>query len=69
MSPQTVAMILKRFEEPDEVRAMTLGRFELVRLGGMTLGRATCQPGPGDRDARRGPVLHPARASRLFGAR
>ena len=45
MSPQTVAMILKRFEEPDEVRAMTLGRFELVRLGGMTLGRATYQPG------------------------
>ena len=45
MSPQTTAMILKRFEEPDEVRAMTLGRFELVRLGGMTVGRATYQPG------------------------
>ena len=45
MSSQTVAMILKRFEEPDEVGAMTLGRFELVRLGGMTLGRATYQPG------------------------
>ena len=45
MSPQTAAMILKRFEEPDEVRAMTLGRFELVRLGGMTVGRATYQPG------------------------
>ena len=39
------AVILKRFEHPDEVRAMTLGRFEVVHLGGMTIGRATYQPG------------------------
>jgi quercetin dioxygenase-like cupin family protein len=45
MSRQTTAMILKRFEQPDEVREMMLGRFELVRLGGMTFGRATYQPG------------------------
>jgi hypothetical protein len=38
-------MILKRFECPDEVREMPLGRFELVRIGGMTIGRATYQPG------------------------
>ena len=38
-------MILKRFERPDEVREMPLGRFELVRIGGMTIGRATYQPG------------------------
>jgi hypothetical protein len=38
-------VILKRFEQPDEVRELTLGRFELVRLGGMTIGRATYQPG------------------------
>jgi hypothetical protein len=38
-------MILKRFERPDEVREMMLGRFEVVRLGGMTIGRATYQPG------------------------
>lgn len=38
-------MILKRFERPDEVREMHLGRFEIVRLGGMTIGRATYQPG------------------------
>jgi quercetin dioxygenase-like cupin family protein len=38
-------VILKRFETPDEVREMALGRFEIVRLGGMTLGRATYQPG------------------------
>jgi quercetin dioxygenase-like cupin family protein len=38
-------VILRRFEQPDEVREMVRGRFELVRLGGLTLGRATYQPG------------------------
>ncbi len=38
-------VILKRFERPDEVREMKLGRFEIVRAGGLTLGRATYQPG------------------------
>ena len=37
--------ILKRFETPDEVREMPLGRFEIVRLGGVAIGRATYQPG------------------------
>lgn len=32
-------------DRPDEVRAMTKGRFELVRLGGITVGRATYEPG------------------------
>jgi uncharacterized RmlC-like cupin family protein len=45
MNPQMARMILKRFDAPDEVREMTLGRFEVVRLGGLTLGRATYQPG------------------------
>ena len=40
-----IEIILKRFEAPDEVRHMELGTFELVRLGGMTIGRATYQPG------------------------
>jgi mannose-6-phosphate isomerase-like protein (cupin superfamily) len=40
-----VGVILKRFESPDEVREMPLGRFEVVRLGGQTVGRATYQPG------------------------
>lgn len=44
MQPQT-DMILRRFEKPDEVREMTLGRFELVRLGNLTIGRATYRPG------------------------
>jgi quercetin dioxygenase-like cupin family protein len=40
-----VDVILKRFTQPDEVRKMTRGRFELVRIGGMTIGRATYEPG------------------------
>ena len=38
-------VILKRFETPDEVRHMELGRFEVVRIAGLTIGRATYQPG------------------------
>jgi quercetin dioxygenase-like cupin family protein len=38
-------VVLKRFDRPDEVREFELGRFELVTLGGMTIGRATYQPG------------------------
>jgi quercetin dioxygenase-like cupin family protein len=38
-------VILKRFEQPDEVRRFEKGKFELVRIGGMTIGRATYEPG------------------------
>ena len=38
-------VIVKRFERPDEVREMIKGRFEIVRLGRLTIGRATYQPG------------------------
>lgn len=37
--------ILKRFEEPDEVREFEKGRLELVTINGQTFGRATYQPG------------------------
>ena len=40
-----MAPILRRFEAPDEVRTFTKGKFELVRIGGLTIGRATYQPG------------------------
>lgn len=40
-----VDVVLKRFDKPDEVRVLRKGRFEIVRLGGMTLGRATYEPG------------------------
>jgi len=45
MNSEQVAVILKSFEEPDEVRLMQKGKFELVHLGGLTIGRATYQPG------------------------
>ncbi len=38
-------VILKRFDEPDEIREFQKGRFELVYIGGMTIGRATYEPG------------------------
>lgn len=36
---------LKRFDNPDEVRTFEKGRFEILRIGGMTIGRATYEPG------------------------
>ena len=41
----SVDVVLKRFDTPDEVRQFERGRFELVTIGGMTLGRATYEPG------------------------
>ncbi len=38
-------VILKRFEQPDETREFELGKFEVVRIGGLTVGRATYRPG------------------------
>ena len=38
-------VILKRFEHPDETRVFERGKFELVHVGGMTIGRATYEPG------------------------
>jgi quercetin dioxygenase-like cupin family protein len=38
-------VILKRFEQPDEIREFERGKFEIVRLGGLIIGRATYQPG------------------------
>jgi hypothetical protein len=48
MSPGGVKVtdiILARFEKPDEVRTFDKGKFEVVRIAGMTLGRATYSPG------------------------
>ncbi len=42
---QELDVILRRFEAPDEVRTFDKGRFEIVRLHGMTIGRATYEPG------------------------
>src|SRR5436190_22110751 len=45
MNIDRVTIILKRFEAADEVRMLQKGRFDLVHLGGMTIGRATYEPG------------------------
>jgi len=36
---------LKRFENPDEARVFEKDRFELAHIGGITIGRATYEPG------------------------
>lgn len=38
-------VILKRFDNPDETRLFEKGRFDIVRIGGMTIGRAMYEPG------------------------
>ena len=38
-------VILKRFETPDETRVFEKGKFEIVHIGGLTIGRATYEPG------------------------
>ena len=45
MNRAEIDVILKKFESPDELRTMTLGKFEIIHLGDMTIGRATYQPG------------------------
>jgi quercetin dioxygenase-like cupin family protein len=40
-----IEVILKRFDSPDETRRFEKGKFELVRIGGLTIGRATYEPG------------------------
>ncbi len=45
MKPEQIGLILKRFNNPDEIRRMEKGTFEIVHIGGMTIGRATYQPG------------------------
>jgi quercetin dioxygenase-like cupin family protein len=40
-----LSVIIKRFDTPDQVRAMDKGKFEIVRLGDLVIGRATYEPG------------------------
>ena len=39
------SVVIKKLASPDEVRTFEKGRFELVEIGGLTLGRATYEPG------------------------
>jgi mannose-6-phosphate isomerase-like protein (cupin superfamily) len=36
---------VKRFDPPDETRSFPKGRFDLVHVGGITIGLATYEPG------------------------
>ena len=45
MDAHQADVILKRFDTPDETRAMVKGRFDIVRIGGVTVGRASYEPG------------------------
>jgi quercetin dioxygenase-like cupin family protein len=38
-------VVLKRFEAPDETRTLVKGTFDIIHLGGVTIGRATYEPG------------------------
>lgn len=45
MTPNDADFLIKRFEHPDEVRTFVKGKFELVKIGSMTIGRASYEPG------------------------
>ncbi|MDX6614150.1 MAG: hypothetical protein QOD75_3336 [Blastocatellia bacterium] len=38
-------VILKSFDTPDETRVFEKGKLEIVRIGGIVLGRASYEPG------------------------
>jgi len=40
-----VDIILKNFKKPDEIRNFDKGKFELVQLADMTIGKASYEPG------------------------
>lgn len=39
------SVLIKKLASPDQVRTFEKGRFELVEIGGLSLGRATYEPG------------------------
>ena len=41
----TNELILKKFEQPDEVTNFDKGKFEIINLGGVTIGRGIYEPG------------------------
>ena len=45
MLPNYDDFLIKRFEQPDEVRTFEKGKFELVKIGSMTIGHASYEPG------------------------
>ena len=45
MLPNYDDFLIKRFEQPDEVRTFEKGKFETVKIGSMTIGRASYESG------------------------
>jgi quercetin dioxygenase-like cupin family protein len=43
--PNYFDLLIRRFEHPDDIRIFEKGKFELIKIGGMTIGRATYEPG------------------------
>jgi hypothetical protein len=41
----SIEAVMKRFETPDEIRTFEKGKFEVIHLAGLTIGRATYEPG------------------------
>lgn len=45
MLPEYDDLLIKRFESPDETRTFEKGKFEIVKIGSLTIGRASYEPG------------------------
>jgi hypothetical protein len=45
MVPNYDDFLIRRFEQPDEVRTFEKGKFETLKIGSMTIGRASYEPG------------------------
>jgi hypothetical protein len=45
MDRSQIEVTLRRFESPDETRVMEKGKFEVVHIGGLAVGRATYELG------------------------
>ena len=45
MNNSSIEVVLKSFDNPDVVTEFPKGKFETVALGGMTIGRASYEPG------------------------
>ena len=45
MLPNYDDFLIRRFEQPDEVRTFEKGKFETVKIGSMTIGRASYESG------------------------
>jgi hypothetical protein len=57
--------ILKCFDQHDEIRTFEKGKFEIVHIGGLTIGRAMYEPGGSGPFTSGPPWAHPAATSSM----